>query len=155
MRVTFKQDTAACSAWLSASVPPEVKQMERAGQFKCSAILRRLVSTNALAFLPTAWEEDGLPCTVWYTSIMAATTSGATGVVAALSKYTILMRQIYALRPLLMPKVLATLQRRCRRAALPLQGIPLRHKCAKWAPCCSCEDGPTLPRGQISRRRHR
>ena len=42
--------------------------------------------TNALALRPAACVLLGLPCTVWYTSIMAWATSGATGVVAALSR---------------------------------------------------------------------
>ena len=47
---------------------------------------RRLVSTSAFALRPTAWDEDGFPNACWYTSSMASATSGATGVVAALSK---------------------------------------------------------------------
>ena len=86
MRVTPRHPTAACTAWLSASVPPEVKHTVRGGTPSNLAMLRRLVSTRALAFRPGAWVDDGLPCTVLYTSIMALTTSGATGVVAALSR---------------------------------------------------------------------
>ena len=92
MRVTPRHWTAAWIAWLSASVPPDVKQMVRDGTPKSPAMLRRLVSTKALAFLPGACVEDGLPWTERYTSTMASTTSGATGVVAALSKYACAIR---------------------------------------------------------------
>ena len=86
MRVTPKHPTAAEMAWLSASVPPEVKQMERGAHLRRAAMARRLVSTSAFALRPTAWDDDGLPNACWYTSNMASATSGATGVVAALSK---------------------------------------------------------------------
>ena len=61
MRLTPKQLTAAWMAWLSASVPPDVKQMVRGGTPNREAMVRRLVSINALAFRPGAWVEDGLP----------------------------------------------------------------------------------------------
>ena len=65
---------------------PEVKQIVRGGTFNSSAMRRRLVSTKALALRPGACVDDGLPNTDRCTSIMASATSGATGVVAALSR---------------------------------------------------------------------
>ena len=89
-------DTQALNSRLDRVVvglcPPDVKQMVRDGTPNSPAMLRRLVSTNALAFLPGACVEDGLPWTERYTSTMASTTSGATGVVAALSKYACAIR---------------------------------------------------------------
>ena len=76
-------------AKLSASVPPEVKITWLGSAPRVSAIVRLASSIPARAARPNRWAEDGLPNASLprYGSI-ASRTSGRTGVVAALSRYT-------------------------------------------------------------------
>src|SRR5207245_357207 len=76
-------------ARLSASVPPEVKITWLGSAPSVSAMVRLASSIPARAARPNRWAEDGLPNASWprYGSI-ASRTSGRTGVVAALSRYT-------------------------------------------------------------------
>src|SRR5438477_3475068 len=77
------------TARLSASVPPEVKITWPGSTLSASAIVRFASSTPARAARPNRWAEDGFPKASFprYGSI-ASSTSGRTGVVAALSRYT-------------------------------------------------------------------
>jgi hypothetical protein len=75
-------------AKLSASVPPLVKIISDGEQFKSLAMVRRDCSNADFVFLPKACEDEGLPKYSVRKGIMACATSGRTGVVAALSRYT-------------------------------------------------------------------
>src|SRR2546422_2072241 len=76
-------------ARLSASVPPEVKITWPGSTPRHSATVRFASSSPARAVRPNRWADDGFPnaSRPRYGSI-ASSTSGRTGVVAALSRYT-------------------------------------------------------------------
>ncbi|MNG14296.1 hypothetical protein D3C84_980360 [compost metagenome] len=61
MRSTPKSSTAERRIQLSASVPPEVKIISWAEQFKCLAILFLESSKIVLPFRPKLCVDDGLP----------------------------------------------------------------------------------------------
>jgi hypothetical protein len=73
---------------LSASVPPDVKRISPGVQFNNSAIFFLEDSIAALTLRPCEWVEDGFPKSSSIKGLMASKTSGSSGVVAALSKYT-------------------------------------------------------------------
>ena len=73
-------------AMLSASVPPEVKNISDGDTFKSLATFFRAYSIAALVFRPNECIDEGLPkCSVINGSI-SFKTSLSKGVVAALSK---------------------------------------------------------------------
>ncbi len=83
-----KSRTAPLSTKLSASVPPEVKIISPGWALNCLAISFLHCSRMALEDWPILCVEEGLPYSFCNTSLIIATTSGLTAVVAALSKYT-------------------------------------------------------------------
>ena len=73
-------------AWLSASVPPEVKIRVPLLAFSACMTALRLSSSSARAARPGAWVAEGLPQVSVRARVMASTASGQGRVVAALSR---------------------------------------------------------------------
>src|SRR6478736_553106 len=78
-------------ARLLASVPPLVKTMSPARSPSIRATRARASDSASAAASPTVWWLDGLPYQRVRYGIIASSTSGRTGVVAALSRYSMLI----------------------------------------------------------------
>ena len=76
-------------ARLFASVPPEVKITSLWRIPKTAATRARASASACAALSPTVWWLDGLPYTPARYGSIASSTSGRTGVVAALSRYSV------------------------------------------------------------------
>ncbi len=83
-----RRRAAPLMAKLLASVPPEVKKISCSFTPQAWATTRRASFFACSALKPRRCSEEGLPKLSVSTSCMAAATSGSTGVVALLSKYT-------------------------------------------------------------------
>ena len=88
--ITFRslpyQSAVPRSAVLSLSVAQEVKSTSSGSQFRNAATCSRAFVTYAATCPPNACMEDGLPYSSPKKGIIASRTSGATRVVALLSK---------------------------------------------------------------------
>src|SRR3546814_17095736 len=71
-------------AVLSASVPPEVKNISAGDTCSNLATVLRERSISDRASLPWAWMDEGLPWVSFITLYIVINTSGSCGVVAAL-----------------------------------------------------------------------
>src|SRR5436853_1588363 len=85
-------------ARLSASVPPETKTISDGAALINSAICLRAVSTAALARCPKECTDEAFPMSPEKYGNIDSITSGATSVVALLSKYTFIEAVIGLLR---------------------------------------------------------
>jgi len=72
-------------AWLSASLPPEVKMISPGSAPRHPATRARASLSASSASWPKVYRLEGLPHSLSMASIMAARAAGETGVVAALS----------------------------------------------------------------------